>query len=71
MIRYNTEHSTTENYYILLILSDGQINDMTQTCDVLVEAAHLPLSVIIIGIGTADFANMHVLGKRKSLFMCF
>lgn len=46
-----------------MILSDGQINDMTQTCDALVEAAHLPLSVIIIGIGSADFANMHILGK--------
>lgn len=52
-----------ETYYILMILSDGQINDMGQTCDALVEAAFLPLSVIIIGIGSADFTNMHILGK--------
>ena len=50
-------------YNILLILSDGQINDMGQTVDVLVEAAKLPLSVIIVGIGKADFTNMNVLGN--------
>ena len=59
------QHSTMETYYILMILSDGQINDMTQTSDALVEASHLPLSVIIIGIGSADFTNMTILGNRK------
>ena len=59
------QHSTMETYYILMILSDGQINDMTHTSDALVEASHLPLSVIIIGIGSADFTNMTILGNRK------
>ena len=50
-------------YYILMILTDGQINDMQATIDALVEASIYPLSVIIIGIGNADFSNMHILGK--------
>jgi hypothetical protein len=49
-------------YYVLMILTDGQINDMDQTRDILVECATLPLSVIIIGIGNSDFSNMNVLG---------
>jgi hypothetical protein len=57
------QQSPVETYYILMILSDGQINDMTQACDALVEAALLPLSVIIIGIGGADFSNMTILGN--------
>ena len=48
-------------YQILMILTDGIINDMTQTIDLLVEGAKLPLSVIIIGIGNANFDNMEIL----------
>lgn len=45
-------------YNILLILTDGMINDMDATIDAIVEASFLPLSIIIIGIGTADFSSM-------------
>lgn len=50
-----------------MILTDGQITDMPQTCDAIVEAAFLPLSIIIIGIGSADFTNMNILGKSFCL----
>ena len=49
------------NYMILMILTDGIIDDMDDTVDSLVEASFLPISVIIIGIGDADFSNMNVL----------
>ena len=49
------------NYSILMILTDGIIDDMDETVDSLVEASFLPISVIIIGIGDADFSNMDVL----------
>jgi len=49
------------NYNILMILTDGIIDDMDETIDSLVEASFLPISVIIIGIGDADFTNMDVL----------
>ena len=48
-------------YNILMILTDGQINDMNETIDELVEASYLPISVIIIGIGYGDFGNMDIL----------
>ena len=44
-------------YNILMILTDGIIDDMSETIDSLVEASFLPISVIIIGIGDADFSN--------------
>jgi hypothetical protein len=52
-----------KTYYILMILTDGIINDMDETCNALVSCDVLPLSVIIIGIGKADFSNMNTLGK--------
>lgn len=45
-------------YNILMIMTDGNINDMDKTIDALVEASFLPISVIIIGIGDCDFSNM-------------
>ena len=49
------------NYTILMILTDGIIDDMDETIDSLVEASFLPISVIIIGIGDANFSNMNIL----------
>ena len=48
-------------YHILMILTDGVINDLQETIDILVEASVLPLSVIIIGIGRANFKEMNIL----------
>ena len=45
-------------YHILLILTDGCIHDMRETKDLIVECANYPLSIIIIGVGDADFSNM-------------
>ncbi len=50
-----------ENYFILLMITDGIITDMDQTIEVLRQAASLPLSVVIVGVGAADFSNMNVL----------
>ena len=52
-------------YHILMILTDGVINDLPETIDALVEASSLPLSVIIIGIGTEDFSKMEILDGDK------
>ena len=48
-------------YHILMILTDGIIEDTDQTINALVAASFLPISVIIIGIGNADFSAMHIL----------
>ncbi|GBG29178.1 Copine-2 [Hondaea fermentalgiana] len=48
----------SQNYTILLILTDGAIMDMQETVDALVKGADLPLSVVIVGVGAADFSSM-------------
>ena len=48
-------------YHILMILTDGVIDDLQQTIDVIVEASFLPLSIIIVGIGNEDFKKMKIL----------
>ena len=53
------DKSPNENHYeILMILTDGLINDMDETVKLLIDCESLPLSVIIIGIGKADLSNM-------------
>ncbi|MEQ2189104.1 Copine-4 [Goodea atripinnis] len=48
-------------YFILLILTDGVITDMADTREAIVQASHLPMSIIIVGIGNADFGDMQML----------
>ena len=48
-------------YYILLILTDGCIHDLRKTVDLIVECSNFPLSIIIVGIGDADFTAMETL----------
>ena len=48
-------------YHVLMILTDGIIEDTDETINALVAASFLPISVIIIGIGNADFSNMDIL----------
>lgn len=50
-----------KNYNIILLLTDGMIDDMEDTLDVIVEACNLPVSLIIIGMGDAKFDEMHYL----------
>jgi len=45
-------------YYILLIITDGIIDDLEQTIDEIIEACSLPLSIIIVGVGNEDFEAM-------------
>lgn len=39
---------------------DGVLTDMAGTLDALVRASDLPLSVLIVGVGNADFRQMEV-----------
>jgi len=50
-----------QKYFILLIITDGVINDMEATIDEIVAACDLPLSIVIVGVGNADFQNMEIL----------
>ncbi len=57
-----TEHmkvnQVNQKYSILLIITDGIINDMQATINEVVRGSDLPLSIIIVGVGSADFSAM-------------
>lgn len=60
------EHSA-KNYYILMIITDGAISDVDDTIRALVYASTLPMSVIIVGVGDADFTTMDILDADDKL----
>ena len=43
----------SSTYQTLLILTDGEIHDMDRTVELVIQAASLPLSIIIVGVGNA------------------
>ncbi|XP_021936016.1 copine-8-like isoform X2 [Zootermopsis nevadensis] len=59
--RFASTYRDGSSYFILLILTDGVITDMPQTIAAIVSASLLPMSIIIVGIGNADFGAMEVL----------
>ncbi|CAG7833487.1 unnamed protein product [Allacma fusca] len=50
-----------QDYYVLVIITDGVISDMAKTKKEIVAASSFPLSIIIIGVGEADFDAMEEL----------
>jgi hypothetical protein len=48
-------------YFILLIITDGEITDMECTKYAIVEASQLPMSIIIVGVGDEGFQAMREL----------
>jgi len=53
-------------YTILLILTDGSVSDVNAAATSLNSASDAPLSVVIVGIGTADFSAMRFLDDFDS-----
>ncbi|KAL9419793.1 hypothetical protein AB3S75_037539 [Citrus x aurantiifolia] len=54
-----------QKYFVLLIITDGVVTDLQETKDALVKASDLPLSILIIGVGGADFKEMEILDADK------
>ncbi|XP_057465072.1 protein BONZAI 1-like isoform X1 [Actinidia eriantha] len=52
-------------YFVLLIITDGVITDLQETKDAIVKASDLPLSILIVGVGGADFKEMEILDADK------
>ena len=61
--RQNSQDMSQSNqkYTVCLILTDGIINDLQDTINEIVEGSDLPVSIIIIGIGKADYDQMETL----------
>ena len=61
-VKLETEKmSQKKKYNILLILTDGVICDREATIDSIVYASYLPISIVIVGLGSADFTDMRLL----------
>jgi hypothetical protein len=45
-------------YHVMMIITDGEIHDMKETIDIIVELSKFPVSIIIIGVGHDEFENM-------------
>ncbi|KAK0599732.1 hypothetical protein LWI29_008091 [Acer saccharum] len=54
-------HHDKSKYFVLLIITDGVLADLQETKDALVRASDLPLSILIVGVGGADFTQMEIL----------
>ena len=52
-------------YHCLVILTDGVIHDLRDTVDKVVECTSHPISIIIVGIGDADFTAMETLDSDE------
>ncbi|XP_068611522.1 copine-8 isoform X1 [Brachionichthys hirsutus] len=56
--RYAAPMKDGSQYFVLLIITDGVISDMAQAKESIVNAAGLPMSIIIVGVGPAEFDAM-------------
>ncbi|XP_040058731.1 copine-9 isoform X1 [Gasterosteus aculeatus] len=59
--RCAAEVTDGSQYFVLLMITDGVISDMAQTKEAVVNAASLPMSIIIVGVGPAEFDAMEEL----------
>ena len=50
-----------DEYQVLLIVTDGAITDLEDTIRAVDKAQKMPLSIIIVGVGDADFSSMEIL----------
>merc|ERR1719510_2401628 len=54
-------------YFVLLMLTDGIITDLDATLSSIIAASDLPMSIIIIGVGDEDFSAMEALDSDDKL----
>jgi hypothetical protein len=64
IIRESTDrskHGGSFKYNILMIITDGEISDMSNTIRAIINSSHYPISIIIVGVGMANFGSMEKL----------
>mmetsp|Transcript_46262 Transcript_46262/g.38978 ORF Transcript_46262/g.38978 Transcript_46262/m.38978 type:complete len:93 (+) Transcript_46262:1283-1561(+) len=47
------------------MITDGLITDFDQTIDCIIECSYLPISIIIVGVGEANFEMMELLDNDE------
>ncbi|XP_063078603.1 copine-3-like [Engraulis encrasicolus] len=71
LARQASSQKAASQYYVLLIITDGEITDMQDTVSAIVTASRLPMSIIIVGVGNAKFTDMDILdGDNTRLTAC-
>lgn len=53
-------------YHVFMIITDGAICDMNETKAAILEASKYPISIVIVGVGNADFKSMQELDDMKT-----
>ncbi|CAG9532621.1 unnamed protein product [Cercopithifilaria johnstoni] len=48
----------SDNYFVLLIVTDGCVTNPERTVNAIVDCAELPISIVIVGVGNQDFSPM-------------
>ena len=68
LVLSDCQKSEPDTYRMVTILTDGVITDMNETVEAIVKLSSYPVSIIIIGVGNADFTDMNILdGDTKRL----
>jgi hypothetical protein len=67
LARGETVTQEAQKYTVLLLLTDGAFNDEKDTVEAIIDASQHPISIIIVGIGPADFAAMERLDADTGL----
>merc|ERR1712176_1694380 len=63
----NAMRQGRQAYTVLLILTDGAVSDVNATIAALDRASQTPLSVVIVGVGNADFSQMQFLDDYANM----
>ena len=61
MAAIQKQRASPGEYLVVLILTDGVITDVDDTVDAIVEASNLPISIVLVGVGNANFDTMEFL----------
>lgn len=64
--RVAEQQKVLKKYHILMMLTDGAIDDMEDTKRAIIEASKHPVSIVIVGIGNASFDAMDDLDCDKN-----
>jgi len=67
-VKYEMEQKE-KRFFVLCIFTDGSIHDMEKTKELVVKLSHLPVSIIIVGIGDEDFSQMVVLDADSKVLV--
>jgi Copine len=65
-VQESAEEEGKLSYTILLVLTAGNIENVQETKETLLEAGESPLSIVIVGIGDVDFTGMEFLDEHDA-----